>query len=413
MAPPQETLAHSETTDGGLKSTSDKPVDQSSQPTAAPANGRKAGDHEEEPEGNFADGEAYDDEEGKDGNPRERRKIEIKFILNKARRHITFSKRKHGIMKKAWELSVLTGTQVLLLVVSETGLVYTFTTPKLQPLVTQSEGKNLIQACLNAPETAGDAESPDEDAGPVESDVVAPSPAASVRRPPQRPDTMHNPVQSPPTATENIGNLLDPSNNPGYANVLAARRAEEANQQRLAQVQQQQQQIQRQSMHAQQQQQQQQIQMTGAPPVIPNGSAPPADAAGSPQPGSTAANPAAAAALQAQALAVSGLPPHLQPLAQGYKAPVQFGYGGYPFAVPNQFGMNPLGGQFPGQLGTPLDATTLLALQQQQQQQQHPQPQPPATQQPQPQQAPSRTSETNYGRTDPSASSSHQQAHYT
>lgn len=40
---------------------------------------------------------------------------------------------------------------MLLLVVSETGLVYTFTTAKLQPLVTQPEGKNLIQACLNAP----------------------------------------------------------------------------------------------------------------------------------------------------------------------------------------------------------------------------------------------------------------------
>lgn len=46
----------------------------------------------------------------------------------------------------------MTGTQVLLLVVSETGLVYTFTTPKLQPLVTKPEGKNLIQACLNAPD---------------------------------------------------------------------------------------------------------------------------------------------------------------------------------------------------------------------------------------------------------------------
>jgi pheromone receptor transcription factor len=49
------------------------------------------------------------------------------------------------ILPKAYELSVLTGTQVLLLVVSETGLVYTFTTPKLQPLVTKAEGKNLIQ----------------------------------------------------------------------------------------------------------------------------------------------------------------------------------------------------------------------------------------------------------------------------
>ncbi|KAL7417831.1 SRF-type transcription factor (DNA-binding and dimerization domain)-domain-containing protein, partial [Mrakia frigida] len=77
-----------------------------------------------------------------------RRKIQISYIEDKARRHITFSKRKAGIMKKAFELSTLTGTQVLLLVVSETGLVYTFTTSKLQPLVTREEGKNLIQVSL-------------------------------------------------------------------------------------------------------------------------------------------------------------------------------------------------------------------------------------------------------------------------
>jgi len=82
-----------------------------------------------------------------------RRKINIEFIEDKSRRHITFSKRKAGIMKKAYELSTLTGTQVLLLVASETGHVYTFATPKLQPLITKPEGKNLIQACLNSPET--------------------------------------------------------------------------------------------------------------------------------------------------------------------------------------------------------------------------------------------------------------------
>jgi hypothetical protein len=151
---------------------------------------------------------AADDDDDDDDKPgRERRKIEIKFIQDKSRRHITFSKRKAGIMKKvrcqslfylsasasvcvcvsaraacsacthacthlltpvdcfhrhygknplltmhalqAYELSVLTGTQVLLLVVSETGLVYTFTTPKLQPLVTKPEGKNLIQVRCN------------------------------------------------------------------------------------------------------------------------------------------------------------------------------------------------------------------------------------------------------------------------
>lgn len=91
----------------------------------------------------------------------DRRKIAIKFIQNKTKRHVTFSKRKHGIMKKAYELSVLTGTQVLLLVVSETGLVYTFTTPKFQPIVTEPEGKNLIQTCLNTPD--GEEEEEDED----------------------------------------------------------------------------------------------------------------------------------------------------------------------------------------------------------------------------------------------------------
>eukprot|EP01132_Coremiostelium_polycephalum_P006624 gene6624-8195_t len=82
-----------------------------------------------------------------------RRKINIEFIDDKSRRHITFSKRKSGIMKKAYELSTLTGTQVLLLVASETGHVYTFATPKLQPLITKQEGKTLIQTCLNTPDT--------------------------------------------------------------------------------------------------------------------------------------------------------------------------------------------------------------------------------------------------------------------
>jgi hypothetical protein len=92
--------------------------------------------------------EAMSDDEGVDKKTG-RRKIKIAYIEDKSRRHITFSKRKAGIMKKAYELSTLTGTQVLLLVASETGHVYTFATPKLQPLITKPEGKNLIQACLN------------------------------------------------------------------------------------------------------------------------------------------------------------------------------------------------------------------------------------------------------------------------
>jgi hypothetical protein len=49
-------------------------------------------------------------------------------------------------------LTTLTGTQALVLIASETGHVYTFATPKLQPVVTLREGKELIQSCLNAPD---------------------------------------------------------------------------------------------------------------------------------------------------------------------------------------------------------------------------------------------------------------------
>ncbi|KPV73259.1 uncharacterized protein RHOBADRAFT_2195, partial [Rhodotorula graminis WP1] len=86
-----------------------------------------------------------------------RRKISIEYIEEKSKRHITFSKRKAGIMKKAYELSTLTGTQVLLLVVSESGWVYTFTTDKFKPLVKEDEngqlsaGQKLIAACLVRP----------------------------------------------------------------------------------------------------------------------------------------------------------------------------------------------------------------------------------------------------------------------
>ena len=42
--------------------------------------------------------------------------------------------------------------QVMLMVASETGHVYTFATPKLQPMITSEAGKALIQTCLHQPE---------------------------------------------------------------------------------------------------------------------------------------------------------------------------------------------------------------------------------------------------------------------
>ena len=103
-----------------------------------------------------------DDDDGvganADGPPRKkrgghgRRKIEIEYIEDKIRRHITFSKRKAGISKKAYELSRLTGAQVLLLISSERGQIYSFATPKLQPILVNEGSKFLIEQCLNAPD---------------------------------------------------------------------------------------------------------------------------------------------------------------------------------------------------------------------------------------------------------------------
>jgi len=86
---------------------------------------------------------------------RGRVKVKMEFIKSKLRRYTTFSKRKTGIMKKAYELATLTGTQVMVLVASETGHVYTFATQKLQPMITSEAGKALIQTCLNSPDTGG------------------------------------------------------------------------------------------------------------------------------------------------------------------------------------------------------------------------------------------------------------------
>lgn len=63
-------------------------------------------------------------------------KIKMAYIDNKIRRYTTFSKRKTGIMKKAYELATLTGTEVMLLVASETGKE--FSSNKFQSLIEES-----------------------------------------------------------------------------------------------------------------------------------------------------------------------------------------------------------------------------------------------------------------------------------
>lgn len=54
-----------------------------------------------------------------------RRRIEIKKLEDKTKRHVTFSKRKKGLFKKAKELSTLCGAEVGVLTLSKSGKLFT------------------------------------------------------------------------------------------------------------------------------------------------------------------------------------------------------------------------------------------------------------------------------------------------
>jgi len=83
-----------------------------------------------------------------------KRKIKIEFIEDKTKRNVTFSKRKTGLLKKAFELSAMTESQILALVVSETGNVFSYATDDLLPLLNEEEFRTAIKACLESPATA-------------------------------------------------------------------------------------------------------------------------------------------------------------------------------------------------------------------------------------------------------------------
>jgi hypothetical protein len=55
-----------------------------------------------------------------------RGKVELKRIENPTRRQVTFSKRRNGLLKKAFELSILCDAEVSLIVFSPTGKFYQF-----------------------------------------------------------------------------------------------------------------------------------------------------------------------------------------------------------------------------------------------------------------------------------------------
>jgi len=55
-----------------------------------------------------------------------RGKVELKRIENSASRQVTFSKRRNGLLKKAFELSILCEAEVSLIIFSPSGKFYQF-----------------------------------------------------------------------------------------------------------------------------------------------------------------------------------------------------------------------------------------------------------------------------------------------
>ena len=55
-----------------------------------------------------------------------RGRVELKRIENKINRQVTFAKRRNGLLKKAYELSILCDAEVALIIFSNRGKLYEF-----------------------------------------------------------------------------------------------------------------------------------------------------------------------------------------------------------------------------------------------------------------------------------------------
>ncbi|AED97575.1 Transcription factor MADS-box [Arabidopsis thaliana x Arabidopsis arenosa] len=64
-----------------------------------------------------------------------RGKIEMKKIENATSRQVTFSKRRNGLLKKAYELSVLCDAQLSLIIFSQRGRLYEFSSSDMQKTI--------------------------------------------------------------------------------------------------------------------------------------------------------------------------------------------------------------------------------------------------------------------------------------
>eukprot|EP00250_Pteridium_aquilinum_P001474 c11662_g1_i1 orf=224-1141(-) len=98
--------------------------------------GQVSGDTGKEVMGSMSEGDAIHDDSNNTGRQQQLRgKIQIRRIENITSRQVTFSKRRSGLLKKAWELSVLCDAHLALIVFSPTGKLSQFASPNMMKVV--------------------------------------------------------------------------------------------------------------------------------------------------------------------------------------------------------------------------------------------------------------------------------------
>ncbi|KAL3738075.1 hypothetical protein ACJRO7_019583 [Eucalyptus globulus] len=76
-----------------------------------------------------------------------RGKTQMRRIENKTSRQVTFSKRRNGLLKKAFELSVLCDAEVAAIIFSPTGKLYEFSTSSMSSIIERYQRKTKDPGC--------------------------------------------------------------------------------------------------------------------------------------------------------------------------------------------------------------------------------------------------------------------------
>ncbi|XP_042395747.1 MADS-box transcription factor 50-like isoform X2 [Zingiber officinale] len=101
-----------------------------------------------------------------------RGKTEMKRIENATSRQVTFSKRRNGLLKKAFELSVLCDVEIALIVFSSRGKLYEFSSSSIQSTIARYGERSRENTRNSIMEQDVQVQEPDVQQGKMEADCL-------------------------------------------------------------------------------------------------------------------------------------------------------------------------------------------------------------------------------------------------